>query len=55
MSPQDRRWFTRNEALLGPLWAFVQPPGQRVRPLPLRLYAGLMRAHRWLWVRGVEL
>lgn len=54
MTTEDRQWMARVNALLAPLWPWVQPSGGVIRPRRLAVYGVLMRAHRWLWVRGIE-
>lgn len=51
----DRLWMARSKAVLAPLWRQVKPPGKPYRVRWLTLYAWLLRAHRWLWVRGFRL
>jgi hypothetical protein len=46
--------MARVERLLSPLWPLVQPPGGRIGRARFAWYAVLMRAHHWLWVRGIE-
>lgn len=54
MTYDDRVWMARTKDLLAPLWRLVQPPGQRIRiGWRLSVYVWALRAHRWLWVRGV--
>lgn len=56
MTYDDRRWMRRQEELLGPLYrSWIEPRGMGRWIWRFRLYAVLLRAHRWAWVRGVGL
>lgn len=55
MTREDRLWIARMDALFGAIWRrWVQPPGQRIRVGPLRVYVLTLRVHHWLWRRGVK-
>jgi hypothetical protein len=48
--------MARVDELLRPLYAaWIEPRGFGPWVWRLRVYAGLVRAHLWLWRRGVEL
>lgn len=54
MTSEDRQWMQRSLEVLAPVWPWVQPPGESIRPRRFAVYAWLMRAHRWAWVRGLK-
>jgi hypothetical protein len=56
MTSEDRRWCERIDVLGRDAWRrWVQPPGQRIRRWPLRVWIAFARLHRLLWRVGVEL
>lgn len=55
MTHNDHRWSVRVKRLAPWLWRAAYD-GNKIRSRSaLHAYFGLMQAHRWLWVRGMEL
>ena len=52
----DQRWMARQGDLFAPLrsWCELAAVAPIWRVWRLHAYVGLLRVHRWLWLRGVE-
>jgi hypothetical protein len=52
---QDARYIARAQQLAPWLWRHAYPMHSKRGRFCMRLWCGLLKAHRFAWVRGVEL
>lgn len=54
MTKEQTRWMRRSAQVFASIGHWVAPGGHGLLCWKLQLYSALLRLHRWLWCRGIE-